>query len=136
MRGCDSQPGQKFGKVMGIPNSGNALILAASRVSYAMGSERLLSDWLNQTDARFGTPSRAIVATGLGIVASITLRIRINLLAEVAGFKYLLTYGLVYVTVILLLRGNEDYYPKFLLPEVRYPPVPVLDILATGVTMT
>jgi amino acid transporter len=124
------------GAVLATISSANASILAASRVSYAMGSERVLTDWLEQTSERFGTPSRAIATTGIGIVALLVLRVRIDVLAEVASFMYLLTYGLVHVAVILLRRGGEAYDPEFRIPDAFYPAVPILGVLATVAIMT
>jgi amino acid transporter len=124
------------GAVLATVSSANASILAASRVSYAMGSERLLTDWLEQTSTRFGTPSHAVVATGLGIVALLVLQVRIDLLAEVASFMYLLTYGLVHVAVVLLRRRSDSYDPEFRMPAWLYPAAPVLGVLATVGIMT
>ena len=123
------------GAALATISSANASILAASRVSYAMGGDRLLTDWLETLNSRFGTPSRAIVVTGVGIVALIVLPVTIDLLAEVASFKFLITYGLVHVAVVRL-RGTDGYDPHFRIPSVLYPAVPILGVLATLAIMT
>jgi amino acid transporter len=123
------------GAALATISSANASILAASRVSYAMGGEGLLTDWLETLNSRFGTPSRAISVTGVGIVGLIVLPVPIGVLAEVASFLYLVTYGLVHVAVVRL-RGNENYDPHFRIPRALYPAVPIVGVLATLAIMT
>jgi amino acid transporter len=123
------------GAALATISSANASILAASRVSYAMGGEGLLTDWLETLNSRFGTPSRAISVTGAGIVALVVLPVSIDVLAEVASFLYLVTYGLVHVAVVRL-RGNDGYDPHFRIPSALYPAVPILGVLATLAIMT
>jgi amino acid transporter len=100
-----------------------------------MGGEGLLTDWLETLNSRFGTPSRAISVTGAGIVALVVLPVSIDVLAEVASFLYLVTYGLVHVAVVRL-RGNDGYDPHFRIPSALYPAVPILGVLATLAIMT
>ena len=124
------------GAALATISSANASILAAGRVSYAMGRGRLLTDWLAEINDRFGTPSRAIVVTGVGIAVLVVARVGIDILAEVASFVYLLTYGLVHVAVVRLRRNDDTYDPDFRMPEVLYPTVPVLGVLATLAIMS
>jgi amino acid transporter len=123
------------GAALATISSANASILAASRVSYAMCGEGLLTDWLETLNSRFGTPSRAIGVTGVGIVAMVVLPVPIDVLAEVASFLYLVTYGLVHVAVVRL-RGDDGYDPHFRIPSALYPAVPILGVLATLAIMT
>jgi len=71
-------------------SSSNSSILAAARVDFAMGRDDLTSDRLNVTHDRFGTPHRAIVATGLVtallVAAGLGVEAIVALLAEVASF--------------------------------------------------
>jgi amino acid transporter len=122
--------GMVVGAALATISSANASILAASRVSYAMGGDRLLTQWLETLSSRFGTPARAILATGAGIVALLVLPVTIDLLAEVASFMFLITYGLVHVAVVRL-RGTEGYDPHFRIPSLLYPAAPILGMLAT-----
>lgn len=102
-----------------------------------MGDGCLLTDWLARLNDRFGTPSRAIVVNGVGIVALVVLQVSLDVLAEVASFVYLLTYGLVHVAVIRLRRSDEaEYDPEFRIPSALYPAVPVLGAVATFAIMT
>jgi amino acid transporter len=123
------------GAVLATVSSANASILGAGRVSYAMGRDRTLADWLSRLHDRFETPYRAILLTGVAILALVAAGVAIDVLAEVASFLFLLTYGMVHVAVIRL-RGREDYNPEFAIPDPLYPAVPVVGLLATVAIMT
>jgi len=125
-----------IGAVLATVSSANASILAAGRVSYAMGEEEMVADWLDRLHHRFGTPHRAVMVTGVGIVALAIARVGVDLLAEVASILYLITYGLVHVAVIQLRRNHDDYDPEFRMPAVLYPVVPVVGALAILAILT
>jgi len=120
-----------IGAVLATVSSANASILAAGRVSYAMGADRMLTDYFHTVHDRFGTPHRAIVVTGVAIVALVGIGVGVGVLAEVASFMYLVTYGLGHVAVIQLRRNDEEYDPEFVIPSLLYPAAPVLGVVAT-----
>jgi len=72
------------GAVLATVSSANASILSAARVNFAMGRDRILSNWLNDVHPRFRTPYRAITATGAVILILIAVGVGIGTLAEVA----------------------------------------------------
>jgi len=114
-------------------SSSNSSILAASRVVFAMGRDGLMSERLNVTHDRFNTPHRAIVATGAvtGLLVLAGLRVQeiVALLAQVASFSFLLTYGLVHVSLVVFRRADPDEYdPEFEIPGALYPAVPAVGI--------
>lgn len=116
-----------MGAVLATVSSANASILSAARVSFAMGRDRLLTDWLNQVHRRYRTPYRAIAATGLVILVFIASPLPIATLADVAAFMFLITYALVHVSVVVLRRAEpEGYDPDFRIPDRLYPAVPVV----------
>jgi amino acid transporter/nucleotide-binding universal stress UspA family protein len=122
-------------------SSSNSSILAAARVNFAMGRDDLMSDRLNVTHGRFGTPHRAIMLTGVitGLLVTAGLRIEaiVALLAEVASFSFLVSYSLVHVALIVFRVADPDAYdPSFRIPDLLFPAVPVLGILLTGVVLT
>ncbi len=120
-----------IGAVLATVSSANASILSAARVNFAMGRDRLLSEWLNQIHSDFRTPYRAILATGGVILLLIAGPVPIDTLADVAAFSFLVTYALVHVAVIVLRRADPDGYdPDFRIPGVLYPTVPILGGLA------
>ncbi len=122
-----------FAAVIAAISSSNSSILAASRVLFAMGRDNLMSDWLNATHGRFHTPHRAIIATG-GVTAGligIGLEVEaiVALLAEVASFSFLVTYGLVHVSLVVFRRADPPAYdPDFAVPGLLYPIVPILGV--------
>jgi amino acid transporter/nucleotide-binding universal stress UspA family protein len=122
-------------------SSSNSSILAAARVNYAMGRDELMSDWLNVTHDRFGTPHRAIVATGvvtaLLIGAGLNVETIVALLAEVASFSFLVSYSLVHVALVVFRRADpEEYEPTFAIPDPLYPAVPILGIAFAGLVIS
>lgn len=116
-----------IGAVLATVSSANASILSAARVNFAMGRDKILTDWLNKIHSQFRTPFRAILITGAVILLLIGIGVGIETLADVASFLYLLTYALVHVAVIVMRRaGPEDYDPDFKLSSWAYPLIPLL----------
>lgn len=119
------------GAILATVSSANASILSAARVNFAMGRDRILSEWLNDVHSRYRTPYRAIVVTGLVILVLIALDAGIELLADVASFAYLTTYTCVHVAVIVMRRAAPaDYRPTFRMPGWMYPAVPFLGMVS------
>ncbi len=120
-----------IGAILATISSANASILSAARVNFAMGRDRILTDWLNQIHESYRTPYRAILATGLVILVLIAGPFPLAFLADVAAFMFLITYGLVHVAVVVLRRAEPPKYgPDFQIPSVLYPAVPILGFLA------
>ncbi|MCL9813670.1 amino acid permease [Natranaeroarchaeum aerophilus] len=118
------------GAILATISSANASILSAARVNFAMGRDQILTNWLNQIHERYQTPYRAIIATGVVILALIASPLPIDTLADVASFMFLITYALVHVAVVVLRRADpEAYEPDFRIPSVLYPTVPILGFL-------
>jgi amino acid transporter/nucleotide-binding universal stress UspA family protein len=122
-----------FAAAIAAISSSNSSILAASRVVFAMGRDGLMSERLNVTHDRFNTPHRAIIATGVvtGLLVLAGLRVQeiVALLAQVASFSFLVTYGLVHISLVVFRRADPDEYdPEFEIPGIIYPAVPVAGI--------
>jgi len=117
-----------LGAVLATVSSANASIMSASRISFAMGRDSLIWEWLNEVHARFRVPHRAIVVTG-GLTVCVILLGDIELLAEAAGLLHLLLYGLMSLACIIL-RGARPaaYQPVFRTPF--FPLVPLVGALA------
>ncbi len=116
-----------IGALLATVSSANASILSAARVNFAMGRDKILSSWLNKVHSTYRTPFRAILITGVVILALIAFGVGIETLADVASFSFLVTYLLVHVAVIVMRRADpEDYHPDFRLPAWSYPAIPVL----------
>lgn len=126
-----------LGAVLATVSSANASILSAARVNFAMGRDKILSDWLNVIHPSFRTPGRAILVTGVVILVLIAVGVGIETLADVASFSYLITYALVHVAVIVMRRaGPEEYDPDFKLPNWAYPAVPIIGAVSCLAVVT
>ena len=120
-----------IGALLATVSSANASILSAARVNFAMGRDKILTNWLNQIHDDYRTPYRAIVVTGLVILALIAGPFPIDFLADVAAFMFLVTYALVHAAVVVLRRAEpEGYDPDFRIPSILYPAVPALGFVA------
>ncbi|UCC66234.1 MAG: amino acid permease, partial [Deltaproteobacteria bacterium] len=118
-----------LGGIFATVSSANASIMAASRISFAMGRDRLMPDWLNQIHRRFKTPYRSIAVTGgLTLILLVVLGSNLELLAEVAAFLSLLLYSLICLACMVMRYVGPDWYrPTFRTPA--YPIVPTLGLL-------
>jgi amino acid transporter len=116
-----------LGAVLATVSSANASIMSASRISFAMGRDSLIWEWLNEVHARFRVPHRAILVTG-ALTVTIILIGDIELLAEAAGLLHLLLYGLMSLACVIL-RGARPaaYQPVFRTP--LFPLVPLAGAL-------
>jgi nucleotide-binding universal stress UspA family protein len=93
------------------------------------------------THDKFGTPHRAIIATGavtaLLIAAGLNIETIVALLAEVASFSFLVSYSMVHVALVVFRRADpEDYDPSFKIPGVLYPAVPILGVVLSLVVIS
>ncbi|MFQ6109030.1 MAG: amino acid permease [Candidatus Aminicenantales bacterium] len=118
-----------LGGILATVSSANASVMAASRISFAMGRDELLPYWFNQIHFRFKTPYRSIgVTTVLTMLLLVTIGGHLELLAEVAGFLSLVLYGLITLACMLMRYAKLDWYkPTFQTPG--YPVVPLLGLL-------
>jgi amino acid transporter/nucleotide-binding universal stress UspA family protein len=116
------------GGVLATVSSANASVMAASRISFAMGRDHLMPDWFNQIHKRFRTPYRSILVTG-GLTALILILMggHLELLAEVAGFLSLVLYALISIASIVMRHARLEWYrPTFRTPG--FPLVPILGL--------
>ncbi|MFC2170116.1 amino acid permease, partial [Acidobacteriota bacterium] len=117
------------GGILATVSSANASVMAASRISFAMGRDQLMPEWFNQIHIRFRTPYRSIAVTGgLTMVLLVFLGKHLELLAEVAGFLSLVLYSLITLACIIMRHAKLEWYkPTFKTPF--YPLVPILGLL-------
>jgi APA family basic amino acid/polyamine antiporter len=117
-----------LGGILATVSSANASILAASRISFAMGRDQLMPEWFNQIHHKFRTPFRSIViTTGLTMVILIVMGGHLELLAEVAGFLSLILYSLICIACMIMRHAKLEWYaPTFRTP--LYPIVPLLGL--------
>jgi amino acid transporter/nucleotide-binding universal stress UspA family protein len=117
------------GGILATVSSANASIMAASRISFAMGRDKLMPDWFNKIHGRFKTPYRSIFVTGgLTMVLLVILGSHLELIAEVGAFLSLLLYAFISLATIVMRHAKLDWYkPSFKTPF--YPVVPIIGLL-------
>ncbi len=117
------------GGILATVSSANASIMAASRISFAMGRDRLMPDWFNQIHRRFRTPYRSIVVTGgLTMVLLVLLGSHLELIAEAGAFLSLLLYAFISLACMVMRHAKLEWYkPSFKTP--LYPVVPIIGLL-------
>jgi len=96
----------KLGALAGLTSVILVLLLAQTRVFYAMSRDGLLP-WFRDTHPRFHTPHRATVVTGI-FVASCAAFMPISLVGELVSIGTLLAFVLVCLGVPILRRTNPD----------------------------
>jgi amino acid transporter/nucleotide-binding universal stress UspA family protein len=118
-----------FSGLLATASSANASILASSRINFAMGRDKLVSDKLNAIHPNFGTPYRSIAVTGGFIVAFIFYG-DVNVLAKAGSVLHLIVYGLLNIGLIVMREADvSEYDPDFEVP--LYPFVPILGALSS-----
>ncbi len=118
-----------FGGLLATASSANASILASSRINFAMGRDKIVTDSLNQIHPRFGTPYRSIALTGLLILVFI-LAGDVETLATAGSVLHLIIYGMLNVALIVMREASPaDYEPDYKVP--LYPVVPILGSLTS-----
>ena len=118
-----------LGGIFATVSSANASIMAASRISFAMGRDRLMPEWFNKIHPRFRTPYRSIFITGgLSMFLLVILGSHLELIAEVGAFLSLLLYAFISLACMVMRHAELDWYkPSFKTP--LYPAIPILGLL-------
>ncbi len=113
-----------FGGLLATASSANASVLASSRINFAMGRDRIITDWINEVHPKFTTPYRSIAITGVLILVFILIG-DIEVLAKAGSVLHLIVYGLLNVALIVYRETDAPGYdPDFTVP--LYPIVPIL----------
>ena len=113
-----------FAGLLATASSANASILASSRINFAMGRDKLISDKLNAIHPNFATPYRSIAVTG-GLILLFIVVGDVKTLAKAGSVLHLIVYGLLNLALIVMREADTpEYQPEFEVP--LYPFVPVL----------
>ncbi|WP_458205733.1 amino acid permease [Haladaptatus sp. NG-SE-30] len=118
-----------FGGLLATASSANASILASSRINFAMGRDKLVSNWLNDIHDRFATPYRSIAVTG-GLILLFVVIGDVATLAKAGSVLHLVIYGLLNIALIVMRESNPaDYEPAYRVP--LYPITPILGAITS-----
>jgi len=110
-------------------STANAGIMTAARSLVPLSRDGLLPQSLGRISRRFGTPHIALIITGLMI--SIALLLRLEILVEAASVVLILTNILSCLSVIILRESRlQNYQPRFRCP--LYPWMQIAGIAGFG----
>ncbi|WP_242611751.1 amino acid permease [Natrinema hispanicum] len=121
------------GALLATASSANASILASARINFAMGRDKIVTNWLNEIHPNFATPYRSILVTGGLIIVFIAfLGKDLEVLAKAASVLHLIVYALMNVGLIVFREADvPEYDPDFRVPF--YPITPILGaVLSLG----
>ncbi|WP_311171875.1 amino acid permease [Halobellus ordinarius] len=121
------------GALLATASSANASILASARINFAMGRDRIVTNWLNEIHPNYATPYRSILVTGALIIVFIAFLGRdIEVLAKAASVLHLIVYALMNLGLIVFREADvPEYDPEFRVP--LYPITPILGaVLSLG----
>ncbi len=115
--------------LLATASSANASILSSARINFAMGRDKIVTDWLNEIHPNYSTPYRSIALTGgMIIVFIIALGQSLEVLASAASVLHLIVYGLMNAALIVFREANPpDYDPDFRVPF--YPITPIVGMI-------
>jgi len=116
-----------LGALLATASSANASILASARINFAMGRDRIVTNWLNEIHPSYATPYRSILVTGGVIIVFIAALGRdIEVLAKAASVLHLVVYALMNAALMVFRETDPEYDPAFRVPF--YPITPILGI--------
>ncbi|WP_323674827.1 APC family permease [Halorubellus sp. PRR65] len=111
-----------FGAVFSTVSALNAVVLASSRVAFAMGRDRLLPAQIGRIHHRFGTPLIAVVASAAVMLVSVTF-VPIRQVGSLSSLFFLLSFVVVNASVIKLRRERPDMRRPYEMPFYPAPAV-------------
>ncbi len=117
--------------LLATASSANASILSSARINFAMGRDKIVTNWLNDIHPRFATPYRSILVTGVMIIVFILfLGQDLAILATAASVLHLIVYALMNLALIAFREGDvPEYDPDFTVP--LYPVTPIVGATAS-----
>jgi len=118
-----------FAAIFAFLSTANAGIMTAARSLIPLSRDDLLPKLFGKINKRFGTPHNALFVTGL--VISLALLLRLDILVEAASVVLILTNILSCLSVIILRESRlQNYQPKFRSP--LYPWMQIAGIIGFG----
>lgn len=115
-----------FGAVFSTVSALNAVVLASSRVVFAMGRESQMPRRLGRIHLRVGTPLWAVLASAAVMLTAVAF-VPIERVGNLASLFFLLSFVLVNASLIKLRRDQPDLRRPFKVP--LYPVTPIMGIV-------
>lgn len=104
-------------------STANAAIFSCSRYPFAMARDNLIPERFVEIHRKYGTPYKAVILTGLSMMALLVL-FDVEQLAKLGGTFNVLIFVLVNVSVIILRYKVQEWYK----PSFKSPLFPILQI--------
>jgi len=112
-----------FGGLLSTMSALNATVMAASRVAFSMGRDRMLPQKMAIIHPTKRTPHFAIIVTGVILIIT-AISLPLAAVGSAASLIFLLIFALVNLSVIVLRRKYPEIPRKYRVPF--YPYVPIL----------
>ncbi len=114
------------GGLLSTTSALNATIYSSSRVSFAMGRDKVIPTKLGDVNEKRRTPANAVILSGFFIILMALLP-AIEILAAAAGIMFLLLFMIANACVITLRKRRPDLDRGFKVPFV--PVVPIIGMV-------
>ena len=119
-----------FAALLAFISTGNAGIMAASRIPFAMSRDRLLPKFFSRINKEYQTPHFSIIITVL-LMVFVIIFLDLELLVKTASTISLILFAMINLAVIIMRESRiQNYQPKFKSP--LYPWLQVAAILIYG----
>jgi amino acid transporter len=112
-----------FGAVFSTVSALNAVVLASSRVAFAMGRQDQLPGGVGRIHPRFGTPLRAVLVSAVVMVLGVTFLSGGGQAGRLSSLFFLLSFVVVNGSAIKLRRERPDMTRPYEMPFYPVPPV-------------
>ena len=118
-----------IGAILSFATTGNASIMASSRIPLAMSRDNLLPLFLSKVSKKHEVPWIAVVLTGL-FMAVVVVALDLKELVKVASTMMLTLFLLINISVIFMRESKiATYKPQYKSP--MYPVIQILGILSS-----
>lgn len=114
------------GGLLATTSALNATIYSSSRVSFAMGRDKVIPTTLGKVNEKRRTPANAVILSGVFIILMALLP-AIEILAAAAGIMFLLLFFVANACLISLRKKRPDLDRGFKVPFV--PVVPIIGMI-------
>lgn len=115
-----------FGAVFSTLSALNAVVIASSRVLFAMGRDEYLPAKIGRVSGRFGTPAVAVILCGVLMLGGV-VAFPIERVGRVSSLFFLLSFVLVNAAIIKLRYKRDEIRREYKMP--LFPLFPILGIL-------
>ncbi|UCD92166.1 MAG: amino acid permease [Methanobacteriota archaeon] len=114
-----------IGGLLSTTSALNATIYSSSRVSFAMGRDKVIPTKLGEVNEKRRTPAMAVIVSG-GLIIMMAMVPAIETIAAAAGIMFLLLFAIANACVITLRKKRPDLDRGFRVPLV--PIIPIIGI--------